>query len=162
MEQPKFINKNIRRHRSLIEVESLVKSFIVNMTNQAYGLNHKFAFRVEWSKGTGQIIDNNDKVSKNYYHFSFHMIDKTKSMIGKKIDLYDNYYPMEALKTAEKLEEEAYKEFLLNGLRQLYHVSYITHLEELKMEKEIEKDKQTDKVIETLRKSAETPKLFIP
>lgn len=162
MEDKQFVNKNVKRHQSLIEIESLVKGFIVNMTNQAYGQNYKFAFRVEWTKGTGQIIDNNDKVSKNYYHFSFHMIDKTKSMVGKKIDLYDNYYPMVALKSAEKLEEEAYKEFLLNGLRQLYHVSYITHLEELKLEKEQVKNTEADKAIKELKKASETPKLFIP
>lgn len=162
MEEAPYINKNIKRHQSLIEIESLVKSFITTMTNQAYGQNYKFGFRVEWTKGTGQIIDNNDKASKNYYHFSFYMIDKTKSIVGKRVNLYDNYYPMTALKSAEKLEEEAYREFLLNGLRQLYHVSYVTHLEELKIEKEETKNKETDTVIKELRKAAETPKLFIP
>lgn len=162
MEQSTFKDKNIKRHQALVEIESLVKGMVNAMTNQAYGQNYKFGFRVEWKKGTGQIVDNKDKVSKNYYHFSFYMIDKTKTIVGKRVNLYDNYYPMVAMKSAEKLEEEAYKEFLLNGLRQLYHVSYITHLEELKIEEDQEKNKKTDKVISDLRKSAETPKLFIP
>lgn len=152
-----------KRHESLRNIESLVKEYLVSMTNQAYGMGMKFGYRIGWEKGTSEIVDNNNKTCKDYYVFKFYILDKTESVVGKNIELYTNFYPVRPVGTIEKLEELAYKEFLLNGVRQLFNTSYAMYIEQRKHDTIKAEDIKLDEKIEALKESVNNkPKLFIP
>lgn len=125
------------RHLLLTELESLIKKNLVLMTNQAYGRNIKFSYRMKWEKGTQKIEDGTGKTTKNYYALSLDLIDKTENIAGKVINLYMNFYPMVPAKSVEKLEEEAYKDLLLNGMHSLANVLYSNYL--VRMDREVVK-----------------------
>lgn len=147
------------KHQTLTQLEALIKQFMVTMTNQSYGMNVKRGYRVTWEKGKAKVrVD--DKVYTEYYTLRFFMVDKTNSPIGKEIDLLTLHYPKIGLQTKEKLEEEAYKEFLLNGMRCLVNNTFADYLKHQE-EPEQPTDEAIDEVVQQLRKDAETPKLII-
>lgn len=147
------------RHQTLTHLESLVKKFMVTMTNQSYGMNVKHGFRLTWTKGTAKLrVDGRDYT--NYYTMRFYMIDKTNSPIGKEIDLLTSHYPLEGLQTKEKLEEAAYEEFLLNGMRCLVNNTYASYIKRIEEPNE-PTDSEIDDVVKQIRKTAETPKIII-
>ena len=151
------------RHQTLIQTKSLLDKFLVIMTNQAYAHNRKFGYRISWLKGTQQIDDGSGNITKNYYHLRFYLVDKTNSPIGKEVDLLNNFYALSGLQSIEKLEEQAYEELLLNGLRSLFNITYAHYLEDLEKDIVTLKDVQADETLEMLRNAAneEKPKLFV-
>ena len=152
-----------KRHESLRNIESLVNKYLTSMTNQAYAMGMKFGYRTEWVKGTSTIIDNNNKTCKDYYVFRFYIVNKTESVVGTIIELYSNFYPVRPVGTIEKLEELAYEEFLLNGVRQLFNTSYAMYIEQRKHDTIKAEDIKIDEKIEALKQAVDNkPKLFIP
>ncbi len=121
----------MKRHLLLTELESLIKKNLVLMTNQAYSRNIKFSYKMTWEKGTQKIQDANGQSSNNYYALSIDLVDKNDNIAGKLINLYRNYYPITQLKSIEKLEEEAYKDLLLNGMHSLANVLYSNYMNKL-------------------------------
>lgn len=148
------------RHQNLTELETLIKQFLVVLTNQAYAMNNKQGFRLTWEKGTA-MIEAYGKVHKNYYTLKFFIIDKNESPVGKEIVLLQNHYPVVPLQSKEKLEEEAYKEFLLNGLRCLYNNTFGLYLQNKDKEFVQPSDIELNETVEQIKKEAETKKIII-
>lgn len=147
------------RHQNLTELETLIKGFLVVLTNQAYAYNNKFGYRLTWTKGTKEI-EGDGKRHTNYYVLRFFIVDKNESPIGKEITLIENYYPIVGLQSKEKLEEEAYKEFLLNGIRSLYNITYSNYLQHKDKEYVQPSDVQINEAVEQIKEEAKTPKLI--
>ncbi len=147
------------KHQSLITLELLVNKFLADMTNQAYSRNHKFGYKVAWDKGVSKIADEQGNTINNYYAFTFYLVDKTESPVGNKVELYNNYYPTNLETTVDKLQELAYKDFLLNGIQSLANVTYSLYLQ--RKENTIIKHEEVklDHKIEQLRESSKLPKL---
>jgi hypothetical protein len=151
------------RHQTLIQTTTTINKILVLMTNQAYANNHKLTYKVIWLKGDQVIADVDNKATKNYYKFRFYLIDKTNSPTGKEVDLLINYYPIkQGIQSLEHLEEAAYNEFLFNGVISLANISYALHLKSLEKEAVKAEDIKIDEKIEQLKKSVETPKLYVP
>lgn len=149
------------RHQNLIELHNLVKRLLVTLTNDAYSINNKFSFRVDWDKGTDKIEDGQGKVFSKYYVLTFYIIDKNNTPLGEKRTLLRNYYVQEIGITPEKLEEQAYQELLLNGLRSLFNNTYASLLAQKEKEVIQAKDVKIDETIEQLREQAERPSLVV-
>jgi hypothetical protein len=148
------------RHQKLTELVSLVNGFLVSMTNQAYSRGMKYGYRVTWTKGT-QEIECEGKRTKNYYVFKFYFVDKTKSIAGKDVELYVNFYLIKPLQSVEVLEELAYTEFLLNGIHSLANVTFAALMEQLNKKFVEPSQVELDKIVEDLKEQAKTPKLLI-
>lgn len=148
------------RHQKLTELETLLKEFLVIMTNQSYGMNVKHGYRYTWTKGTGKI-ELDGKYYTNYFTLRFYMVDKNKSVVGKEIDLIVNHYPIIGLQTREKLEEEAYKELLLNGMRCLVNNTYACYIQHQDKKLVEPTDVELNTIVEELKEQAKTPKIII-
>ena len=148
------------RHQNLTELETLIKNFLVVITNQSYSMNVKHGYRLTWTKGTAQVELDGQRYT-NYYTLRFYMIDKNQSVIGKEVVLLENHYPIIGLQSKEKLEEEAYKEFLLNGVRCLVNNTYASYLSHRDKEYVQPSDVQINEAVEQIKKDAETPKIII-
>lgn len=148
------------RHQTLTELETLIKSFLVVITNQSYSMNVKHGYRLTWTKGTKEI-ELDGKRYKNYYTLRFFMIDKNQSVIGKEVTLLENHYPVIGLQSKEKLEEEAYKEFLLNGVRCLVNNTYAAYITHRDKEYVRPSDIQINEAVEQIKEDAKTPKIII-
>lgn len=149
-----------KKHQDLQTLIFLTNDILTKCTNQAYGRGMKFGYRVSWEKGT-QLIECDGHRTKNYYIFKFYMIDKTETPVGREVDLYVNFYPVIPLKTDNKLEEEAYKEFLLNGIQSLFNVTYALVLEERNKTYTQVSDVKLNEIVEDLKEQAKTPKIII-
>ena len=152
------------RHQVLIETENLVKECLRFCTNQAYANKVKCAYSVEWKKGEHAILDDRGKKITNYYSLTLVMVDKRESPVGNRIELYRNYYPTEIGVTAEKLEEKAYKEFILNGISSLINVTYAGFVaQKTKVYTNVE-DVKLNPAIEDLKDDidASKPKIITP
>ena len=148
------------RHQRLTELVSLVNGFLVSMTNQAYSRNMKYGYRVTWTKGT-QKIECDGHRTTHYYIFKFYFVDKSKSISGKDVELYVNFYPVKSLQSVEILEELAYTEFLLNGIQSLANVTFAALMEQLTKEFVEPSQVELDKIVEDLKEQAKTPKIII-
>lgn len=146
------------RSAILIEIVSIVDKTLVSLTNQAYSRNYKFSYKIEWLRGTHEIEVEGLGKTKNYYVLCLYLIDKNESPVGKRVNLYTCYYPLEKLVTPEKLEEMAYKEILSNGLASLINNVYASLLSQL--QKEVVKPEDVNLAIEELKEEAK-PKLII-
>ena len=126
--------KELKKHQTLIEIESLVNRALSSMTNQMYSRKIKLSYKLEWSKGDAIIDNGKGSTTKNYYYLRFYLINKTESPVGLATTLLINYYPVLVGKSNHHMLEEAYKEFLLNGVQALANVTYTHHLSSLEKE----------------------------
>jgi hypothetical protein len=149
-----------KKHQNLTDLIRLTNEFLVSMTNQAYGRGIKFGYRVAWEKGKNTIQVEGHK-TKNYYIFKFYIIDKTESPVGVEVDLYVNFYPVVSLVPVNKLEESAYKDFLLNGIQSLFNVTYALVMKEKNKEYTRVSDVEINDIVEQLKEDAKTPKIII-
>lgn len=153
-----------KRHQRLIDYELLLKEFMVLMTNQAYARGYKLSYSFTWEKGTAKIEDQIGGTTTNYYICKLVVKDKREVPTGVIIQLYQNYYPITVkLNTAEKLEEQAYKDILLNGVQSLVNVTFSLFQERQQQEIIKAKDQEIDtKVMELKQMAMDKPKLFVP
>ena len=149
------------KHQQLITLELLLKKFLNRATNQAYSRNLKFGYRISWEKGTGEVEDNTGNRTRNYYVCRLYLIDKTDSPLGVEVDLLVAYYPTKALVSADKLQEEAYEEMLLNGIHSLINITYAAVLEGRKREFVEPSQVELNEIVEDLKEQAKKPKLII-
>jgi len=153
-----------KRHQRLIDYELLLKEFMVLMTNQAYARGYKLSFSFTWEKGTERIADQLGGMTSNYYVCKLLVKDKREVPTGVMIQLYNNYYPITVkMNTSEKLEEQAYKDVLLNGVQSLINTTMALFEQRQKQEIVKAEDQKIDMKIEALKQSADDkPKLYIP
>ena len=147
------------KHQSLITLELLVEKFLRDMTNQAYSRNMKFSYRMSWEKGTGEILDDNNKTIKQYYSFTYYLVDKTDSPVGNKVELYNNYYPIVFGTSVDQLHEQALSDFLLNGAQSLTNIFYSLYLERQKKQIVKVSEVKLDENVEAVKESAKLPAL---
>lgn len=151
------------RHQVLIETEALVKEALRVCTNQAYANGYKISYSVKWEKGEQALLDPQGKKITNYHSLTLTMIDKRESPIGSSIELYRNYYPAKIGTPTEKLEEVAYKEFILNGISSLINVTYAGYEEQKKKTYTNVEDVKLNPELETLKDVIEEskPKIIV-
>ena len=151
------------RHQVLIELESLVKECLRFCTNEAYKHNNKISYSVKWEKGTHALLDGTTKIT-SYYSLTLTMVDKRESPSGKTIELYRNYYPTKVGVTAEKLEEQAYKEFVLNGISSLINITYAGYLDQRQKDYTNIEDVKLSPELEVLKDAIDEtkPRIIIP
>ncbi len=144
-------------------VELLLKEFMVLMTNQAYARGYKLSYFFTWEKGTAKIEDQIGGTTSNYYICCLKVRDKRNVPTGIEIQLYNNYYPITVKNnTAEKLEEQAYKDILLNGVQSLINVTFSLFQERQQQEIVKAEDQKIDTKLMELKQSAvDKPKLFV-
>ena len=150
------------RHQVLIELESMVKQMLAYMTNSQYAAGYKISYKYTWEKGTKVIDAGDGKPIKNYYVLNFIMVDKRESPVGINIELCTTFYPIEVGVPVEKLEEQALKELILNGLQSLANVTYAAYEYQKSKEYTEAKNVELDEKIEALRESAKKPNLYVP
>jgi hypothetical protein len=153
-----------KRHQRLIEYELLLQEFMRLMTNQTYARGYKLSYSFTWEKGKGKVSDQIGGMTSNYYVVRLWCKDKREVPTGVMIQLYDGIYPITVkLNTAEKAEEQAYKDILLNGVQSLINVTFSLFQERQKQEIVKAEDQKIDTKIMELKQSAvEKPKLFVP
>lgn len=148
------------RHQNLTELENLLKQFMVALTNQAYSMNDKKGFRMSWEKGIHKL-ELDGKLFTNYYTLKFFIVDKNESPVGKEILLLESHYPVVGMQSKEKLEEEAYKELLLNGMRCLYNNTFAVYLNHKDKEYVQPTDIELNEVVEQIKEEAKTKSIII-
>jgi hypothetical protein len=151
------------RHQVLIETESLVKEALRFCTNQAYVNGNKITYEVKWEKGVHALLDDKGKKITNYHSLCLTMIDKRNSPVGKKIELVTNHYPAQIGVSTEKLEEQAYKELILNGLASLINITYAGYIEQTKKDYTKVEDVKVSMELETLKDAIDEskPKIIV-
>ncbi len=153
-----------KRHQRLIDYELLLKEFMVLMTNQAYARGYKLSYFFTWEKGIAKIEDQIGGTTSNYYICCLKVRDKREVPTGVEIQLYNNYYPITVKNnTSEKLEEQAYKDILLNGVQSLINVTFSLFQERQQQEIVKAEDQKIDRKVMELHQSAlNKPELFVP
>ena len=129
-ESNKQIN-DIKVPQELINYRIQVKGILAFLTNQAYAYKRKHSYKVEFVKGDKAITLDGVKVIKDYYQFILVLIDKTDSIVGKRIELINNFYPPSIGENAAKCELQAYKDFMLNGVASYINTSFAMYINNL-------------------------------
>lgn len=142
------------KHQNLINLESTINKMMATLTNDMYIQGVKFKYILTWIKGTGCINDGMGNVSKDYYTLKMTVVDKTNSLEGKHMDLYVNHYPVKGVVNVNLLHEQALIEFLTNGVRSLFNITFAQYQEQLKAQHVKEEDAKVDEKIQMLRESA--------
>lgn len=122
---------NVKVPQELINYRLQAKSILAFCTNQAYANNQKFSYSIEFKKGEQAITYDNINFIKHYYTFNLILLDKNKSIIGKRIELYSTHYPISMGENSITLEKLAYKDFFINGIASLINNSYSIYLNSL-------------------------------
>lgn len=136
---------------------------MVLMTNQAYARRYKLSYSFTWEKGTAKVEDQLGGTTTNYYVVKLWLKDRREVPTGIMIQLYDGIYPVVLGSTVEKLEEQAYKDILLNGVQSLINVTMSLFQERQKKEIVKAEDQKIDtKVMELKQMAMDKPKLFVP
>ena len=104
------------------------KSILAFLTNQAYANKRKYSYTIEFVKGDKVITLDGVKPITNYYAFILVLTDKSESIIGKRIELVNNYYPPSIGENATKCELQAYKDFFLNGIASYINTSFAIYI----------------------------------
>ncbi len=153
-----------KRHQRLIDYELLLKEFMVLMTNQSYARGYKLSYSFTWEKGTARVEDQIGGTTTNYYICKLWVKDKREVPTGVMLQLYDGIYPISIKQnTPEKLEEQAYKDILLNGVQSLINVTFSLFQERQKQEIIKAEDQKIDRKVMELHQSAlNKPELFVP
>lgn len=149
------------RHQTLIELHSLIQDCLRKMTNDSYIAGYKYSFKLDWEKGTGTIQSPSGENVTNYYILKFYFTDRMQSVVGEEVVLTELYYPIKSDSTSEKQEEVAYKEFLLNSMRCMYNVLYISVWEDKQKEKVRPEDvTATDIVMDEIKAQSGSNKII--
>lgn len=152
----------IKKHQTLIELESLISKILAKNTNYAYSQGSKHSFSYTFTKGE-QAIEHPEtlKSTKDYYVFQFSLVDKSSPVAITK-SMYKALYPVQIGISAGKLLEIALQDFIAQAISGLIFIEY----QRIQREEEARKQ-QTDipttakqEVESNLIKSA-TP-LYIP
>lgn len=138
----------IRKHQTLIELESLINRLLAKQTNLAFANNMKFSYKMSWTKGEKQIFNGVNKI-KDYYILRVYIIDKTE-LITKEITLFNNVYPVIAGSTSPKLQEEALQQYLLHCISSQAYIELVKY-------KENENNQEVDKLVNEKLQETESP-----
>ena len=129
MNESNNTNKNSKAvPQELTNYRLQAKSILAFLTNQAYAHKRKYSYTIEFTKGDKVITLDGVKPITNYYAFVLVLTDKSESVIGKRIELVNNYYPSSIGENATKCELQAYKDFFLNGIASYINTSFAIYI----------------------------------
>lgn len=142
--------KKPKKHQSLLDIESLVKSICKTMREDSIksGATTDPKYKIDWLPGDKEL-DINGKSTKAYKRFVFYVEEtitkKEESTIkdieGKNIIkeskekqnilLYEGIYPnnIKSLTNSNQILEQAYKDFISNGIKTIAYYSYQNHID---------------------------------
>jgi hypothetical protein len=116
--------------QDLIIYRRILTTALATITNEMIANNAKLAFRTEFT-----YVEKKDRPAMyatqalGLYLFKVYVIDKSKSVIGETVYLYNNYYLKYIETSLHKVEKQAIQDWFTNGSKALYNVMFQEHME---------------------------------
>ena len=116
--------------QDLIIYRRILTTTLATITNEMIANNAKLAFRTEFT-----YVEKKDRPAMyatqalGLYLFKVYVIDKSKSVIGETVYLYNNYYLKYIETSLHKVEKQAIQDWFTNGSKALYNVMFQEHME---------------------------------
>ena len=116
--------------QELIIYRRILTTALATITNEMIANNAKLTFRTEFT-----YVEKKDRPAMyatqalGLYLFKVYVIDKSKSVIGETVYLYNNYYLKYIETSLHKVEKQAIQDWFTNGSKALYNVMFQEHME---------------------------------
>lgn len=116
--------------QDLIIYRRILTTALATITNEMIANNAKLTFRTEFT-----YVEKKDRPAMyatqalGLYLFKVYVIDKSKSVIGETVYLYNNYYLKYIETSLHKVEKQAIQDWFTNGSKALYNVMFQEHME---------------------------------
>ncbi len=116
--------------QDLIIYRRILTTALATITNEMIANNAKLTFRTEFT-----YVEKKDRPAMyatqalGLYLFKVYVIDKSKSVIGDTVYLYNNYYLRHIETSIYKVEQQAIQDWFTNGSKALYNVMFQEHME---------------------------------
>lgn len=116
--------------QELIIYRRILTTALATITNEMIANNARLSFKTEFV-----YVDKKDRPAMyankatGLYLFRVYVIDKSKSIIGESIYLYNMYYTKAIETSLYRLEQQAIQDWFTNGSKALYNVMQVEHTE---------------------------------